>query len=215
MRITLLLSLLLYISAASSGQTPARGVENNVLISVADPPLRLTVAKALPYIGRVPFQLGHVAAGERHVFAEIGTEKRITRMLVIQFEGFLPGVDDWYKFGLGRMPLRLGRHDYKHSVWAWNNAENIKQQPNNEAAAMQRFLEQKGLKLDDQLVMSRFARPVGEDKRHEIIIFYIEPLAPYGYNVSDFDWEKPLEGKQAEWEKRYREKSLQMFSIAE
>jgi hypothetical protein len=209
----LLLLAMLLLSARA--QESARKVENNELISQKDPPLRLTVSKELPYLGRVPFQLGHIAAGERHVFAEVNTEKRVTRMLVVQFEGMLPGVNDWYRFGLGRTPMRLGRHDYRHNLWAWNNAENIKEQPNNEAAVMQKFLDEKGLKLDDELVMSRFARPVGEDKRSEIIIFYIEPLAPYGYKVSEFDWEKPLEGKQAEWEKLYREKSLRMFSVAE
>jgi hypothetical protein len=214
-KLLLLLSLFLSLLLSSAAQQLSRRVENSVLISESDPLLKMAVAKELAYIGRVPFQLRPIAAGERHVFAELNAEKRIIRMLVVQFEGMLPGINDWYRFGLGRTPIRLGRHDYKHNLWTWNNAENIKQQPNNEAAAMQKFLDAKGIKLDDELVMSRFARPVGEDKRHEIIIFYIEPLAPYGYKVSDFDWEKPLEGKQAEWEKQYREKSLKMFSVAE
>ena len=196
-------------------QAASRHVENNRLISDNEPPLRLSVAKELPFIGKVPFVLRGVAQGERYIFAETDSAKRITRMLVVQFEGFLPQVDDYYKYSLGRTPMRLGKHDYRHNVWAWDSSAEVKQSPGSESAAMQRLLDAKGLKLDDQLVMSRFARAVGEDKRHEIIFFYIEPLTPYGYKVTDFDFEKPLAGKQAEWEKQFRERSLKMFSVAE
>src|SRR6185436_3065751 len=67
--------------------------------------LRIRVAHELRYVGSFAFELAHVAAVERHVFAQ--GEPDIRRMVVVQFESFLPSVNEQYRYAL-RDPQVLG-----------------------------------------------------------------------------------------------------------
>ena len=42
------------------------------------------------------------------------------------------------------------------------------------------FLRERGLALPDEQAMDRYARVIGADKKHELLIFYHESLADWG-----------------------------------
>ena len=76
-----------------------RGYADGVFESDDRPPLRMRVVPELRYLGSFLFDLKQVARVERHVFVE--TENALVRrMLVLQFEGFLPNVDEMYRYAL-------------------------------------------------------------------------------------------------------------------
>lgn len=150
----------------------AREVANNVIVSTAGPAGRIRVEEALPYVGALRFDLKGVACVERQVFAAV-EKGRIRRLFIVQFESILDASDEVYRWNV-RTPVVLGGVPYQHNVFAFDTEAAIREEPEAETAKTGAFLRARGLALDRELVMSRFARVVGADRRRELIFFYME-----------------------------------------
>lgn len=149
-----------------------RGYAHGVFESDDYPPLRMQVAPELRYLGSFLFDLKTIARVERHIFVE--TENALVRrMLVLQFEGFLPHVDDVYRYALTD-PRELGGETYGRRASLLSVIEERAGSPDAEMTHTAIFLEAKGLVLPDRHAVARFARIVGEDRRRELLIFYHE-----------------------------------------
>ena len=184
-------------AASADGRRPVRELRDGVLVSEALPALRLRVHEVFVYVGNTEVILRDLARAERHhwVRAEDG---RVEGLVVVQFEGFLEGVEETYRFGIPKTdlagsnyrytprPVTLGDAEYVHNTWAFDNADGARRNPGAEAAATLELLADRGLRLDDALIMSRYARIVGSERRDELILFYIEPLAASGHSLADF-----------------------------
>lgn len=206
-RVLTLTALLAATFVAAESQLPAapeRGIVDGVFVSESTPPLKIRIDERFRYLGRDRFVLKEVAHVDRHhwVAAENG---RVEAMIVLQFEGFLDGVDDHYRY---RVPsgegvagsnyrfsteaIELGGAEYIHNTWAYDNAENARNNPGAEADRTRRLLAEGGYRMDDAVVMTRWVRVVGEARRDELIIFYIEPLANFRHRIEEFpDGEPP------------------------
>ena len=57
-------------------------------------------------------------------------------------------------------------------------------EPGAESADTVRLLEPLGLELEDEQVMVRYARIVGDDARNEVLLFYNEPLRALGHSLA-------------------------------
>jgi hypothetical protein len=206
--------LILALSSAPAPTCPPgepRLVRDNVIESAQDPAVRIRVDPALRYIGPLRFVLKGVACVERHVFAETA-DRRVRRLFIAQFESFLEGSDEVYRWTV-RNPVRLGDTDYQHNVFFYDETQAIWEEPEAEAAKTRAFLESKGLKLDSELAMSRYARVVGEEKRKELILFYFEPLAGAGFRVADFDDGAARTDSQRELARRLEDRAAQAFTV--
>ena len=141
--------------------------------------LRSGIGLALPirvrpefrYLGAVDFVLKSVARVERHHFVDALPAPR--RLVIVQFEAFLPGVDDHYRYAL-RDPTTLGGESWGTSTGTLRVSEERDAQPEAEMARTARFLAEHGTMVDDAHAVARFARIVGEERRREILIFYHE-----------------------------------------
>ncbi len=180
----MMMCLLLSFTAAS-GQSQASQVKANTFISWQNPAVRVEVNRVLRYLGQVPFTIENIAGGFRYVFVRADAGKHIQSMFIIQQEGFIPTSDDTYKYSI-TSPARLGRADYQHSVSMYNNELEIREAPGKEGDVTTKFLREQGYTLGPELVMSRFARPVGVDRKHEILFFCYEDLFAYGHKLSEF-----------------------------
>ncbi len=184
-------------------QEPLRYIEDGVFKSEAVPPLRMLVDAAFEYIGYIQFILEDMAHVDRHFFVATRGSV-INRMIVLQFEGFLDGVDDTYRGGIPTSQLagsdyrftdhfvHLGDADYVHNTWAFDHAASARDNPGAESAKTLEFLEAQGLRLADELIMSRYMRVVGADRRNELIIFYMETLRLSGHTLEEFPADGPL-----------------------
>ena len=76
---------------------------DGVLISREDQSLAIKVADEFEFVGRHPFAIRDVAAGERFIFVQ-AEDHRVAKLFMVQFEGFLPGVNDFYRYV--NVPLR-------------------------------------------------------------------------------------------------------------
>jgi hypothetical protein len=147
--------------------------------------MRVMVDSKFEYVGRVPFTIDDLAAGNRYVFVRATPGKHIQQMFIIQQEGFLPSSHDTYKYSI-TTPARVGGFDYQHSVILEDNDATIREEPGKEADVTQRLLAAHGYVLEPELVMSRFARPADLQRKHEIIFFCHENLSSYGHKLADF-----------------------------
>lgn len=132
----------------------------------------------LLYIGSFPFDIEGIAGGYRYIWGEVDHEKHLKRTFIIQKEGYYPSSDGSYHYPTPN-PILLGGDEYQHNVFIADNETEIREHPGHEPDVTQKFLHNKGYEWDSQLVMSRFARIVGEERKNEIIFFYTENLSAY------------------------------------
>jgi hypothetical protein len=137
---------------------------------------------ALRYLGVDSFALKGIAHVERYFFAETSGGV-VRRLLAFQFEDILPGVDEIYRWQL-RSPRLIGGETY-HSAFVFSVPSQVLAEPNAEIARTVAFLGRQGLRLEDEQLVARFARVIGDDRRHEFIIFYNEPLAATGHALAE------------------------------
>lgn len=171
-------------------------VENNVFISLNNPKIQVEVDKKLKYIGKVPFEIDNTAGGFRYVFVDAKPGKHIQSMFIIQQEGFFPSSDDTYKYRI-TSPAKLGNFEYQHNVFFFDMDQDIAEDPGKESDVTKRFLQSQGYTLEPELAMSRFARSVDLEHKHEIIFFCYENLSSYGHKLADFPEDKDSAEKEA------------------
>jgi hypothetical protein len=156
-----------------------RTVVDNVLDSPALPAFRLGVDPSVPYLGHTTLVIKGIARAERHHFADV-REGRVRRLLVAQFEGFLPDNDERYQYAL---PDQVDLGDDIWGSWVFCYSAH-RDDPEPETTDTLAFLGGKDIELDDEQIMARYARILSEDARNEVLLFYHEPLRRLGYRLA-------------------------------
>lgn len=188
-----------------------RGVEGRTLTSTALPAITVRVSSEFTYAGRVEFQLGDEAAGERYIFVD-APEGKVRKLFIFQFEGFLEGSDNVYRYDFSRA-MELKGHRFRHNTYAFSNAVEEREHPQAEAALTVKLLREKGLRYEDEWMMSRFVTVPDEARRHELILFYVENVSASGHRLAEF-----IEGDRETdiWKEisgRLKRRSLSSFDI--
>lgn len=156
---------------------PVRSHLDGVLLSTALPPLRLEVDPSLRYLGATEVVIKNLARAERHYFVD-SRDGEVRRMLVAQFEGFLPTNDERYRYPLPD-PVLMGGETWGSWVFAYS----VDRSESAETADTIGFLAGHGLALPDEQLMARYARILEPDARHEVLVFYNEPLRRLGHTL--------------------------------
>jgi hypothetical protein len=167
---------------AQSSSAARRGVEGDLLVSRAFPATRIRVAAPFRYVGSHPFLLGEIARGDRYVFLD-ADGKRVKRLFVAQFEEILPTSDEIYRYRFDDA-LELGGHRYRHGTFAFSARASVAENATGELARTLEFLRARGYTLDDELMSSRFVT-LGGDRKHELILFYMETVPGAGHRLAD------------------------------
>src|SRR5713101_9882273 len=99
-------------STAKTQSNQVRGVKRQVLTSTSLPPIRIKFDKAFKYVGSQSFILYDRAQVEQHFFVSADKQKkRIKRMYMMQFEGYLPKIKATYDYPLTKT-VNLGGQTY-------------------------------------------------------------------------------------------------------
>ena len=169
---------------ATIAQEPMRNVRGQLVVSKAKLGLAVKVVEDIPYIGRHHIRIRDVAAGERLVFADTDGSK-INRMLILQFEGFLPHVEDGqYRYNFDGRPEVAG-YPFRSNPFAFDLEKARAENPGNEAASTAAFLEQQGLVPPKIWMMWRSLTADLPERRDELIIFYVEAGADHEMTMPD------------------------------
>lgn len=207
------------------GNSIARSVVNNVLTSDALPEIKIKVDEEFKFIGKFEFEIiassdeytdsvigKPVAVGERFVFGVVDNDSTIEKLFIVQLEGFLLTNDFIYNYDFAKAEL-IGGNKYQHNTWFYDAKESAKENPQGEGAKTETFLKEKGLLLEDHLMMSRFVGLASEDRKNEIIIFYYEMLKrTTGYSLNE--WENSVPREEAIFiDSAFVERSKRSFVI--
>jgi hypothetical protein len=159
---------------ASNAVAEARVVRGQVLTSSKLPQMRVRFDKRFKYVGSQTFVLYKRARAEQHFFVDADAGRRVRAMYMLQFEGYLPGVDASYSYDV-KETIRLGGVDYIVNVESVPDVKAaLGQQPESDSARAVAFLEGKGYHVPESVRFQRFVRLVDESKRSEFIMLYVE-----------------------------------------
>ena len=162
----------------------SRSVKGQVLDSPELPSVRLRFDKAFAYVGSQEFILYDVARAEQHFFVDADKQGRIKRMYWVQFEGYLPSNSQTYRYRVNKV-VSIGGLDFIADAYARNIKGNIGR-PDSDGNRARTFLEGKGYRMASDDVMSqRLVHLVGEPKRNELMVIYMEDLAGMGLTAGD------------------------------
>jgi uncharacterized protein (TIGR02246 family) len=198
----------------SSNAGRNRSVNKNAIVSLENPPLRIDVDEQLQNVGILNFPLKKVAQVERYVYASHDESKIVKRLFIAQFESFLPGIDGSYKFQVIN-PTRLGNFDYQTDIGFYNYAERIAENPGAEAEYTKTLLDKNNLKADDDFLVARYARITNDEKRSELILFYLENLKDSGFTRAELE---PDGKRTPQAEKIFRDfaaRALKSFKVTD
>ena len=168
------------LSGLSSAQLPAkngsqmRSVKGQVLTSTELPSIRIRFDRRFKYVGSQKFILYDRAQVEQVFFVDADDNKRVKRMYMLQFEGYLPNVDAAYDY-LSAKTVDLGGQTYIVNTETISNVPAaLNQNPQSDVARAGSFLDGKGYRISESIMFQRFVRLLDKAKRNEFILLYVE-----------------------------------------
>ncbi|HYP40405.1 MAG TPA: hypothetical protein VEX13_08585 [Chloroflexia bacterium] len=195
--------------------TPMRTVENNVLVSMDMPAIKLKIDNRMEYVGRLQFVLYNIAEADIFVFAEGDGDRRLKRWLIVQFEGFLDNNSHTYNYAMASR-ITLGSHEYMVDDYADNLNRMMAEEPaDSDGAHVAALLRREGYTMPDDAIWSRFVRAIGEARRKELLIIYTEDLAALGLTAASLPFNVPLPQEYAALTEGVHERAVRAFTIVE
>ncbi len=168
---------------AENAENVRRFMQEGILVSLEEPSLAIAVEDSFTFVGRHPITIRDVGAGERFVFVDAEHES-IRRLFIVQFEGFLPGVDDFFWYDLSGSPV-VANYPFRSNGYAFDIAESIAANPTGESAATQAFLGSNAYSVPDQWMMWRSLTVADKARKREVILFYVEDVESSGLTLTD------------------------------
>ena len=152
---------------------PVRTVRGgNVLRSESAPPVTITIKPPFRYEGKFTFTLHGEFEGERYVFVD-ATAKKVTRMVVLQFERVKAESAETYNYNFAKAE-RIGKLDFIQNPFAFAPSHSIKASPAHEGEITDNFLLERGYELPNVWLTWRFVTLGNSDRKSEMIVFYME-----------------------------------------
>jgi hypothetical protein len=165
-------------------QQQKRNVKGQMLTSTEMPAVRLKFGKDFKYVGSQDFILYDVARAEQHFFVDADKQGRIRRMYWVQFEGYLPGNTNTYRYKINKT-VNMGGLDFIADAYA-RNIKTSPGRPDSDGSRARAFLEKQGYRLlSDEVMSQRLVNLVDEAKRNELMIIYLEDLTDMKLTAAD------------------------------
>jgi hypothetical protein len=190
--IILLSFLIICVSTLAVAQTKpeapqmTRTAKGQVLTSASTPAVELEFDQAFKYAGGHSFVLYDVANAEQHFFVDADAEGKIRRLYWIQFEGYLPTNTHSYDYKSTKI-VKIGELDFFADSYARSLKTNMGR-ADSDGNRARAYLASKGFRLDSGEVLSqRLVHLVDAEKRNELMIIYLEDLAPLNLTAADLN----------------------------
>lgn len=190
-----------------------RHVKGRTLVSSVLPPIKIKFDKDFKYVGTQSFILYNSAQVEQFFFIAAGS-KRIQRMFMVQFEGYLPDNTHTYNYKIDNT-VNLGGFAFMYDTAAVNVPAFRKQHPDSDAARAASFLEGKGYHLEgEDILFQRFIRLVDDARRNELLIIYYESLNGMGLTAADLYEKGRAAGQREKLFKEVMNRALKSFTVS-
>jgi hypothetical protein len=176
--------------------------------------LTVRVPKTATYIGRERFDLYGVADAEIEVFADVGRNKRLTRLYWIQFESYWPDKPDLtYNYTTDRRERHWGT-----TVWVNDGPGSTRDRgrPGSDREHVQTMIERAGYTIPDEMMNVRMVQILDDPKgtghgRRELMFIYAEDLAKSGKTLAE--WQKAPDAAWAPVGKPLVQRAVTAFEV--
>src|SRR5262245_48604736 len=158
-----------------------RPVDGGVLQSATRPAVEIRVDAGLVYIGCFPCRIGTEARGTRYLFLD-AEGSRPRRAFIAQFEAMEASSKEIYRYDMSAAE-ELGGLRFRQNTFAFSGVAEAGATAD-EGSLTAAFLLQRGYELPAIWLASRFVTLGSEDRKSEMILFYMEPGQP-GLTLGD------------------------------
>lgn len=145
------------------------------------PLLVVSVSPKFRFVDRQRFVLFENSDAEQHVFVEVGDDGSVSRLVWIQFEAYLPHIAERYNYSSSQRRIEID--GFKFFADSAPRVE-TPSRSGSDGEYLARLLDRHGLRLPRQRLWQRLVH-VGEGDRSELMVIYLENLAPHGVNAGD------------------------------
>ncbi len=184
-----------------------RSVLGNVLSSTADPAVLMTFSENYTYLGGQTFTLYGTAEVEQHFFVEEHPDGTLKSFFWLQFEGFLPDNDYAYDYTDSPLRVQIGDFGFYTDTAAGVALGRFQfDQPGTDGYLVRQFLADEGYRYPDEYTYARLVHVPDAANRKELLIIFIDDLAPTGWNAKALREGGENEDKWAEVEAAHLEK---------
>ena len=190
-----------------------RTVEDNLLVSEDDPPLRMRIDERLDFVGELSFVLYNVAYVDLFVFATRPAAQQ-PGLLLVQFEHFLDNNSHTYNYP-SPLIVRLGEHEYQYDIMAGNITSRVAERPDSDSARALALLQEKGYRVPDDAMWVRFVRVLDEARRREILFSYSEDLSTHGVTAAELEPGGRADEQRDQLFHELLQRALKAFEIVE
>ena len=193
----------------------SRTVSGNTLYSDHDPPVRMVFDERFEYIGGQKFILYGTADVEQHFIVEEHPDGTLKSFVWIQFEGFLPDNDYTYDYSGSPLRLQIGAfvfftdtepgasHRFLRLGW-----------PGNDGYLARKYAADKGYTMPDNFAYARLVHIPDDASRKELLIIYMEDLAPSGWTGETLRESGEHEGRWPEVEAAHLDRIKRVMSLS-
>jgi hypothetical protein len=199
-------------SQTDVGKTPIRTVKGQILASNELPKVNLKVDQDFKYVGGHAFILYGTANAEQHFFVDADEKGRIKRLYWIQFEGYLPENMFTYNYK-ATQTVKIGGLAFIADAMA-RGKDSKPGKPDSDSSRALAFLKDKGFTMaSDEVLAQRLVHLVDEQKRNELMIIYLEDLAPMKVTAKDLAPDGPAAARWNEIAKGLLERTVKGLEI--
>ena len=193
-----------------------RSVSGNKLLSENDPPVRMTFDERFEYIGGQKFILYGTADVEQHFFVEEQPDGTLKSFFWIQFEGFLPDNDYTYDYSDSPLRLQIGEFDfYTDTEPGASNRFLRLGWPGTDGYLARKFAADKGYAMPDDYAYARLVHIPDDASRKELLIIFMEDLAPTGWTGEALHEGGTHEGRWSEVEAAHLDRIKRVMTLAQ
>lgn len=160
----------------------SRSVSGNTLISEHDPPVLMAFDERFEYIDGQKFILYGTADVEQHFFVEEHPDRSLKSFVWIQFEGFLPDNDYTYDYSGSPLRLQIGEYDFFTDTAAGASSRFMRLGwPGTDGYLARKYASDKGYAMPADYAYARLVHIPDDASRKELLIIFMEDLAPTGW----------------------------------
>ena len=193
----------------------SRTVSGNTLYSEHDPPVRMAFDERFEYIGGQKFILYGTADVEQQFFVEEHPDGTLKSFVWIQFEGFLPDNDYTYDYSGSPLRLQIGAFDfYTDTEPGASNRFLRLGWPGTDGYLARKFAADKGYPMPDDYAFARLVHIPDDASRKELLIIFMEDLAPTGWTGESLREGGEHEERWLEVEAAHLERIKQVMSLS-
>jgi hypothetical protein len=160
---------------------PFRAIKSDTILSPSLPRLGIRISSDFIYLGKLHYISANTYHVELFIFLSPNSLGHVTRMLLVQFAGFLGNKAGVYLYP-ERSAIDFQGEAYLYEEQSIELEDFLKRYPNTEMAHAADYIRQRSYTLAGDMRHVRFSRLVSGDRRNEFAITYLDntPEEPPG-----------------------------------